>query len=92
VEEIEEYKEGMKRSSSCSDMGSVKSEVSKTKSVEIAEAVVTPTTVPNTPLSEELKAEDSDETKKKPNQAKVKVEELEEEPASNETQDTVLVE
>jgi len=65
VEEIEEYKEGIKRSSSCSDIGSVKSEVSKTKSVEIKEnlAIATPTTVPNTPLSEELKVEDSHNSK-----------------------------
>jgi len=33
--EPEEYKEGIKRTSSCSDIASVKSDASKTKSVEI---------------------------------------------------------
>jgi len=33
--EPEEYKEGIKRTSSCSDIASVKSDSSKTKSVEI---------------------------------------------------------
>jgi hypothetical protein len=45
---IEEYKEGMKRRHSCSDIGSVKSEASKTKSVEVADAKDSDATVEET--------------------------------------------
>lgn len=69
---IEEYKEGMKRTDSCSDIGSVKSEASKTKSAEVADAKDSDATVEETkpePVSvnqdnaEELKAESSEAEK-----------------------------
>ena len=90
---IEEYKEGIKRTDSCSDMGSVKSEASKTKSAEAKDSDVTLEEIKaeiasgKQEVDEELKVESS-ETESKANIIVDKVD-IEEEPESNVTQDTV---
>ena len=82
--EPEEYKEGIKRNDSCSDIASVKSDASKTKSVEIeVKDSEEQSKVDPQGEVEELKVEPVTESKK------VEIEELEEDPASAITQDTV---